>query len=84
MVPHTRFNFAGNKLLSGSIPDAVCSVASLEFDCTDTLCGCSCPCDTQGMTYPNDDTDNGNDALTSGVVLDIGNSSTEDISDGDE
>ncbi|CAB9501343.1 Leucine Rich Repeat [Seminavis robusta] len=30
--------------VTGTIPDALCSINKLKFDCSETLCGCDCPC----------------------------------------
>ncbi|CAB9501344.1 STYKc [Seminavis robusta] len=30
--------------VTGTIPDALCSINKLRFDCSETLCGCDCPC----------------------------------------
>ena len=33
-----------NTSLTGLVPDAVCGIPDLSFDCPD-MCGCDCPCD---------------------------------------
>ena len=30
--------------ISGELPDYLCEVTELEFDCSDLLCGCDCAC----------------------------------------
>ncbi|CAB9526873.1 Leucine Rich Repeat [Seminavis robusta] len=30
--------------ITGTIPSALCNIQFLKFDCTETLCGCDCPC----------------------------------------
>lgn len=31
--------------ISGEIPQALCEISGLEFDCTELLCECNCTCD---------------------------------------
>lgn len=34
----------GNSLMTGAVPDELCSLPSFGFPCSDTMCGCSCAC----------------------------------------
>jgi len=43
----TVFNISGNTLLKGRVPDELCAVSALSFDCSETLCGCDCSCIAQ-------------------------------------
>ena len=36
-------NLTGN-LLSGVVPEELCSELRLDFHCSDRFCGCECPC----------------------------------------
>ncbi|CAB9528373.1 LRR receptor-like serine threonine-protein kinase [Seminavis robusta] len=39
----TVFQIQGTGI-TGTIPEALCGMKKLKFDCSDTLCGCDCPC----------------------------------------
>ena len=40
------FNIGGNPLLTGEVPEEICTLdaGSLSFDCSESLCGCDCAC----------------------------------------
>lgn len=42
----TTLDLRNNHLLSGVIPDELCSIPWLYFDCSDLLCGCDCLCNS--------------------------------------
>ncbi|CAB9524157.1 Leucine rich repeat N-terminal domain [Seminavis robusta] len=42
----TRLNLKGTSI-TGTIPWELCSIGKLDFDCSDSLCGCDCPCAPQ-------------------------------------
>ena len=39
-----ELNIAGTSV-TGRIPDELCSIEYLTFDCSEVLCGCSCLCE---------------------------------------
>lgn len=47
------FNVSDIPLLTGTVPEPLCSLDLLVFDCTDDLCGCDCAClDDSNYTNP--------------------------------
>lgn len=45
-----RFSVSGNNNITGTIPEGVCSIGRIEFDCSQTLCGCDCNCSSNTNT----------------------------------
>ncbi|CAB9498162.1 leucine Rich Repeat [Seminavis robusta] len=35
--------------ITGTIPEQLCDIQELSFDCSPTLCGCDCPCNTTSL-----------------------------------
>ena len=42
-----------NPMLSGTLPETICSLETLYFDCTGLLCGCGCGCSEEGLNELN-------------------------------
>lgn len=39
-----------NEMLSGTVPNELCSLDWFGFNCTDKLCGCDCLCESNATT----------------------------------
>lgn len=40
----------GSLHISGTMPEEFCTIETLQFDCSDHLCGCNCKCSASNVT----------------------------------